>query len=386
MAIKTIEYTVTADGVSPNFEIMAGMQYDHKRTELQFKLEDGFYDSILEQLGENTVVYRFDCYDGEGKLHTGELKKVTSNILEPYALEYWVTKFGGKLKVQLVITVTNEESAKNEWSYEVVLCMENLPEAEVDEKGYTSMSTLALKTADLAREVEEKYGEVLSMHQKLTLLEKWLQDGEWVFDGQEGNEIDVNFIVDEAFDINSTNALQNKMITKRFDMLEESVRYALNNACIQVYNSVVSELKDEILKEAHPVGSYYWSDNMTNPAILFGGEWQRVENVFVLAAGSEYGIGTSGGEKVHTLTENEMPKHYHMFKPDAKFDGIDFIVPTKSDGGGWSCITESCPQDHTGHYPGHWAKDTWGTYEKGGSKAHNNMPPYITAYCWKRTA
>ena len=29
---------------------------------------------------------------------------------------------------------------------------------------------------------------------------------------------------------------------------------------------------------AHPVGSYYWSENSVNPSTLFGGTWEEVED------------------------------------------------------------------------------------------------------------
>ena len=69
-----------------------------------------------------------------------------------------------------------------------------------------------------------------------------------------------------------------------------------------------------------------------------------------------------------------------MFNPSANADGINFVAPTKTIGTGGSAISLW----GTASYPGHWANDTWGTYAVGGSKAHNNMPPYIAAYCWQR--
>lgn len=91
-------------------------------------------------------------------------------------------------------------------------------------------------------------------------------------------------------------------------------------------------------------------------------------------------VGKSAGEKTHQLTVAEMPSHSHMFNPSAGIDGINFVVPTGTGGEGVSSISK----EGTAHHPGHWANDTWGTYAVGGSKAHNNMPPFIAAYCWQR--
>lgn len=40
-----------------------------------------------------------------------------------------------------------------------------------------------------------------------------------------------------------------------------------------------------ILDLIHPVGSYYWSSEATDPSELFGGTWERVINRFILAGG-----------------------------------------------------------------------------------------------------
>lgn len=53
-------------------------------------------------------------------------------------------------------------------------------------------------------------------------------------------------------------------------------------------------LKSMILDLAHPIGSYYWSSESTNPSNLFGGTWTQVKDRFVLAAGSSYTVGGTG--------------------------------------------------------------------------------------------
>ena len=69
-----------------------------------------------------------------------------------------------------------------------------------------------------------------------------------------------------------------------------------------------------ILETVYPIGAIYLSVNATNPSVLFNfGTWERIEDRFLLAAGSSYEAGSVGGEAEHTLTELEMPAHDHEF-------------------------------------------------------------------------
>lgn len=115
----------------------------------------------------------------------------------------------------------------------------------------------------------------------------------------------------------------------------------------------------------YPVGSYYWSSNSTSPSTLFGGTWTQVKDRFVLAAGDNYSVNATGGEKTHTLTVNEMPRHGHNWVQ--KFQGYGEGLQ----GNAWGLAG---------------AEGTVGVSETGGGQAHNNMPPYIVAFCWRRTA
>lgn len=81
---------------------------------------------------------------------------------------------------------------------------------------------------------------------------------------------------------------------------------------------------NDVLLLAHPVGSYYWSSDPTNPSQLFGGRWTPVKNKFIYALGDGQQVGTTGGSEYtgfsvttntngHNLTENELPMHHHKY-------------------------------------------------------------------------
>lgn len=125
-----------------------------------------------------------------------------------------------------------------------------------------------------------------------------------------------------------------------------------------------------VLDKVYPVGSIYMSVNSTNPKTLFGGTWVQIKDRFLLAAGQTYKSGATGGEATHTLTESEMPSHNHaVYFPN---DGAaDHSAPGNYPDG---------PSDSTYYAVGSY------TSSVGGGGAHNNMPPYLAVYVWKRTA
>ena len=97
-----------------------------------------------------------------------------------------------------------------------------------------------------------------------------------------------------------------------------------------VYYRTPAELKSDIgassggvdvstvLDKVYPVGAIYMSVNSTNPKALFGGTWVQIKDRFLLAAGTIYKAGATGGEATHTLTESEMPSHKHaVYYPNA---------------------------------------------------------------------
>ena len=143
----------------------------------------------------------------------------------------------------------------------------------------------------------------------------------------------------------------------------------------------------------YPVGSLYISVSSTSPQTLFGGTWVQIEDTFLLAAGQLYTAGQTGGEATHTLSTGELPAHTHGSKSltgtakavlmdDFVSGGISFTgivsgtTPRQrswsgTDGNAIRTITINATHEHD---------------SVGSGEAHNNMPPYLSVYVWKRTA
>ena len=129
---------------------------------------------------------------------------------------------------------------------------------------------------------------------------------------------------------------------------------------------------DQILGLVYPVGSIYMSINNVSPATLFGGKWVQIKGRFLLGASDVYKANTTGGEEKHTLTTDEMPTHTH-YMAAGNAGGDSTWTP---DDGSW--LVDGVTSD----------KNTWwaqiGMNNAGGSAAHNNMPPYLVVYMWRR--
>lgn len=128
-------------------------------------------------------------------------------------------------------------------------------------------------------------------------------------------------------------------------------------------------IRQSITDALLPVGIYITLSVDTDPATLWGGTWERLEEGRTLiAAGSTYTAGSTGGEATHTLINSEMPSHNHAI-----------WYPNESAGNNSAQIG----------YPSVASKSTYyavgsNTGDVGGGEAHNNMPPYLAVYIWHR--
>lgn len=141
-----------------------------------------------------------------------------------------------------------------------------------------------------------------------------------------------------------------------------------------------------LLDKLYPVGCIYQSSSSTSPASFLGGAWERIKDRFILAAGDTYAAGSTGGEAEHALTVSEMPSHKHIQKQylaspyshdvNWPFENYGYIF-------NYDLSVNSDSADFTGKgaYP-----NGGDTNPTGDNNPHNNMPPYLTAYIWRRIA
>lgn len=132
--------------------------------------------------------------------------------------------------------------------------------------------------------------------------------------------------------------------------------------------------KASVLNLIYPVGSIYMSITNVSPATFIGGTWQRIQDVFLLAAGNTYSAGSTGGEASHALTSEENGPHTHAIY-------VRLGIPGNTS---MEAITASA-YDYAS--PAEDVSMAASILKSSGSgQAHNNMPPYLAVYMWKRTA
>ena len=151
------------------------------------------------------------------------------------------------------------------------------------------------------------------------------------------------------------------------------------SAVINALQRDLEELKTTQLRARevlYPVGSIYMSATMSTVEEVqatFGGTWEawgagRVP-VGVDSEDEDFSsVESTGGEKTHTLTVDEMPSHQHR----------NIYAFNDGSGGDWSYRVT---HPKTGTYT-----DGQSDGYAGGDQAHNNLQPYITCYMFKRIA
>lgn len=203
--------------------------------------------------------------------------------------------------------------------------------------------------------------------------------------------------------------------------------------------------KEEIFNVIYPVGSIYMSVNDVNPETLFGGSWQKIEGRFMLASGSGYNLGGTGGSAnasipshthsvsgtvanngnhTHSVsgTTAKNGKHNHrylavgtgdweaeyyramVYQKDSGVGRRQFATSSDSGYYTWSSAKDDSysiyNSDHTTNDAYHNHTFSANTSQNGqhnhsfnvtsgstgSSAAGANMPPYLVVNVWKRTA
>lgn len=153
----------------------------------------------------------------------------------------------------------------------------------------------------------------------------------------------------------------------------------------------------EIIDLIYPVGSVYISVNSTSPQTLFGGTWvEFAQGRTIIGKGTSdrtFSAGATGGESSHTLTTSEMPSHYHGLSTcnaNTYNDDYDWVSPWGNNKGGGAQSTKVVAEvSVSGLGPQRFLKEYGYNGQcmssEGGNQSHNNLPPYIVVYMWKRT-
>lgn len=143
-----------------------------------------------------------------------------------------------------------------------------------------------------------------------------------------------------------------------------------------------------VLDFFYPVGTIYTTEDKDfNPSTRWGGTWELIKDRMIIGAGNSYAVKSKGGNSSHshttgghTLTVNEMPSHNHTTQTNASVyaagGGSDSksVVPYKVGTGQSGRVT--IVENRGGS----------ASHSHGNTGSSSSLPPYYSAYIWRRTA
>lgn len=161
----------------------------------------------------------------------------------------------------------------------------------------------------------------------------------------------------------------------------------------------------------HEIGCYYITSDSRNPGDLFGGTWEQISGRFLLPSTS---AGGTGGASTVALGVEQMPSHSHYVPSHNHYiSAHSHYIPGHSHYiNGWKNNNEAAgyglassesfrgrvlvnvangqkttSTDQWTNGTDEWTNGTdMNTNASGSGAAHENMPPWLSVYCWHRTA
>lgn len=402
MAVRKIEYNITADGITPQAEQICGLQNEHCATEVTFNIGSELFGKISAYAAASSVKYRFDAFDSIGSVfRTQTYDFPTVNTPLSYAIGENITKNGGRIRIYLIITAVNTDiNSKNDtemelYSYPAKLHLTDVPpsdsEADTERQSLSALEAVAKAAAVSAAASAESATASKSATENAR---RALEEGsEFVFcGGNAQGDVSVDVVLDTVPTENSANAVQSGGV---YDDLHD-----LKNKSNILSLVASGDFEDIFFKAAHPVGSIYLTITSDNP----GGEGNKrgtwspyAQGRAVVGAGigtdsegvsKTFAAGSEVGEYSHKLSTDEMPKHKHgigmAFALSGRIVGAIGLMGNSNHfigrGSGEFTDFSERREDMPGFEHYHDIADS------GNDKAHNNIQPSIAVYVWKRTA
>jgi hypothetical protein len=132
-----------------------------------------------------------------------------------------------------------------------------------------------------------------------------------------------------------------------------------------------------------PVGTILMTTENVNPSTYIGGTWVALNDVFLFAASETHPAGETGGSETVALKTAQMPRHNHfvinMSKGTTSPDYLHTVARSDFEHSQWE---NARYQLYGVDAEANSGKSSY----VGSGTAHDNMPPYLAVYVWKRTA
>lgn len=231
MAIETIKYTVEASGINPKVRQCGGVQGDHEKVQLEFQISDSLYnylDLFAKEKG-CLIYYRLDRYNGEGKCEPTSAQELASKIIV-YPLEEWITRYGGIIKVVLVLTIGDEKTTLTEmYNFPAILSLKSRPTgSELNPKQYQSMSIMSAEARSAAEKAKADAARAEEAAERTEAARFALEKGaEFIFDGNSDTAPDVKLVIENSISETSENPVQSKIIAEELSKIRKRVDEAI---------------------------------------------------------------------------------------------------------------------------------------------------------------
>lgn len=141
--MENLIFNVKKNGTFPSEAVFAGMQGDNNAYNIQFVIDEDYYDEILAAAGTNQLLYRFDCVDFAGNRTFGDYALLSGNTLN-FALTALVTSTGSFAKIYLSIAEVNADTTVMEkYAFPANIYFENIAGIDRESALKQSLSGIA---------------------------------------------------------------------------------------------------------------------------------------------------------------------------------------------------------------------------------------------------